>query len=138
VGRDVARIIDNNRKLLPRGSFFRIRGQLETMRTSYQGLLARLGFAIVPIYFLIVVNFQSWLDPFIIITALPAALAVAMANSILVVAFATERLASPSESDGPAAGRNIQTASGLAATRIGESGRILTSGVSDVDRVRRG
>jgi multidrug efflux pump subunit AcrB len=83
-------------------------------------LLAELGFAIVLVYFLIVVNFQSWLDPFIIITALPAALAgiivflflthttlsvpalmgaimcmgVATANSILVVAFATERLAS--------------------------------------------
>jgi multidrug efflux pump subunit AcrB len=120
VGRDVTRIIDQNRKLLPRGSFFRIRGQLDTMRNSYEGLLAGLGFAIVLVYFLIVVNFQSWLDPFIIITALPAALAgiivflflthttlsvpalmgaimcmgVATANSILVVAFATERLAS--------------------------------------------
>jgi multidrug efflux pump subunit AcrB len=88
------------------------------MRTSYVGLLAGLGVAIVLVYFLIVVNFQSWLDPFIIITALPAALAgiivflflthttlsvpalmgaimcmgVATANSILVVTFATERL----------------------------------------------
>ena len=96
-----------------------MRGQLETMRTSYIGLLAGLGFAIVLVYLLIVVNFQSWLDPFIIITALPAALAgivlflflthttlsvpalmgaimcmgVATANSILVVAFAKERLA---------------------------------------------
>ncbi len=120
VGRDVARIVNQNQKLLPRGSFFRIRGQLDTMRRSYTGLLAGLGFAIVLVYFLIVVNFQSWLDPFIIITALPAALAgiivflflthttlsvpalmgaimcmgVATANSILVVAFATERLAS--------------------------------------------
>ncbi len=120
VGRDVTRIVNQNQKLLPRGSFFRIRGQLDTMRTSYEGLLAGLGFAIVLVYFLIVVNFQSWLDPFIIITALPAALAgiivflflthttlsvpalmgaimcmgVATANSILVVAFATERLAS--------------------------------------------
>jgi multidrug efflux pump subunit AcrB len=118
VGREVTRIVDNNRKLLPRGNFFRIRGQVDTMRTSYGGLLAGLGFAIVLVYFLIVVNFQSWLDPFIIITALPAALAgiivflflthtalsvpalmgaimcmgVATANSILVVAFATERL----------------------------------------------
>ncbi len=119
VGRDVARIVDRNQKLLPRGSFFRLRGQLRTMRTSYDGLLEGLAFAIVLVYFLIVVNFQSWLDPFIIITALPAALAgilvflflthtnlsvpalmgaimcmgVATANSILVVAFATERLA---------------------------------------------
>ncbi len=59
---------------MPRGSFFRIRGQLDTMRTSYIGLLAGLVFSIVLVYMLIVVNFQSWLDPFIIITALPAAL----------------------------------------------------------------
>jgi multidrug efflux pump subunit AcrB len=119
VGRDVNRIVDNNRKLLPRGSFFRVRGQLETMQTSYTGLLAGLGFSIVLVYLLIVVNFQSWLDPFIIITALPAALAgiivflfltrtplsvpalmgaimcmgVATSNSILVIAFAKERMA---------------------------------------------
>jgi len=119
VGRELTRIVEANRKLLPRGSFIRIRGQLETMRTSYVGLLAGLGFAIVLVYLLIVVNFQSWLDPFIIITALPAALAgiilclfltqttlsvpalmgsimcmgVATANSILIVSFANERLA---------------------------------------------
>ena len=75
VGREITRIVDANRKLLPRGSFVTIRGQLDTMRTSYIGLLAGLGFAIVLVYLLIVVNFQSWLDPFIIITALPAALA---------------------------------------------------------------
>jgi multidrug efflux pump subunit AcrB len=118
VARDVTRIVDNNRKLLPRGSFFRVRGQIETMETSYQGLLEGLAFAIILVYFLIVVNFQSWLDPFVIIMALPAALAgiivflflthtplsvpalmgaimcmgVATANSILVVAFATDRL----------------------------------------------
>jgi multidrug efflux pump subunit AcrB len=119
VGREITRIVDANRKLLPRGSFITIRGQLETMRTSYLGLLAGLGFAIVLVYLLIVVNFQSWLDPFIIITALPAALAgiiiflflthttlsvpalmgsimcmgVATANSILIVSFAKEQLA---------------------------------------------
>jgi multidrug efflux pump subunit AcrB len=118
-GRDISRIVDAHRSSLPRGSFLTIRGQLDTMRTSYVGLLAGLGFAIVLVYLLIVVNFQSWLDPFVIITALPAALAgivvflfltrttvsvpalmgsimcvgVATANSILVVAFAKERLA---------------------------------------------
>jgi multidrug efflux pump subunit AcrB len=118
-GQDISRIVDANRKSLPRGSFLTVRGQLDTMRTSYTGLLAGLGFAIVLVYLLIVVNFQSWLDPFVIITALPAALAgivlflfvtrttisvpalmgsimcvgVATANSILVVAFAKERLA---------------------------------------------
>jgi len=118
VGRDVNRIVDANRKLLPRGSFITVRGQYGTMRTSYAGLIGGLAFAIILVYLLIVVNFQSWLDPFIIITALPAALAgivlflfithttlsvpalmgaimcmgVATANSILVVSFAKERL----------------------------------------------
>jgi multidrug efflux pump subunit AcrB len=118
VGREVTRITEENQKLLPRGSFVHIRGQLQTMRLSYIGLLAGVAFAILLVYLLIVVNFQSWLDPFIIITALPAALAgivmflfathttlsvpalmgsvmcvgVATANSILVVAFAKDRL----------------------------------------------
>jgi CzcA family heavy metal efflux pump len=118
VGREVTQIVDANRKSLPRGSFVTVRGQYGTMRTSYIGLIGGLGFAIILVYMLIVVNFQSWLDPFIIITALPAALAgiilflfithttlsvpalmgaimcmgVATSNSILVVAFAKERL----------------------------------------------
>jgi multidrug efflux pump subunit AcrB len=117
-GRDINRIVDANRKSLPRGSFVTIRGQIQTMRSSYIGLLRGLVFSVVLVYLLIVVNFQSWLDPFIIITALPAALAgivlllfvthttlsvpalmgaimcmgVATANSILVIAFAKERL----------------------------------------------
>src|SRR5882757_4083500 len=118
VGRDINRIVAANTSSLPRGSFIRIRGQLQTMRTSYVGLLGGLVFSIILVYLLIVVNFQSWLDPFIIILALPAALAgiviflfltrttlsvpalmgaimcmgVATANSILVVSFAKERL----------------------------------------------
>jgi multidrug efflux pump subunit AcrB len=119
VGRDVSRIVEASRKLLPRGSFLTVRGQIDTMRTAYVDLLAGLAFAIVLVYLLIVVNFQSWLDPFIIVTALPAALAgivvflfltgttlsvpalmgaimsvgVATANSILVVTFAKAQLA---------------------------------------------
>jgi multidrug efflux pump subunit AcrB len=118
VGRDITRIVNANRGSLPRGSFLRVLGQLETMNTSYKGLLGGLVFSVILVYLLIVVNFQSWLDPFIIITALPVALAgiivflfvthttlsvpalmgaimcmgVATANSILVVAFAKERL----------------------------------------------
>jgi multidrug efflux pump subunit AcrB len=118
VGRDVDRVVAQERKSLPRGTFIVVRGQVQTMRSSYVDLLTGLGFAIVLVYMLIVVNFQSWLDPFIIITALPAALAgivlflfithttlsvpalmgaimcmgVATANSILVVSFAKERL----------------------------------------------
>jgi multidrug efflux pump subunit AcrB len=118
VGREVTRIVAANRKSLPRGSFVTVKGQLQTMRSSYVGLLGGLIFSVVLVYLLIVVNFQSWLDPFIIITALPAALAgivvflflthttlsvpalmgaimcmgVGTANSILVVSFAKERL----------------------------------------------
>ncbi len=103
---------------LPRGSQVWVRGQVTTMNSSFRGLVEGLGMAIVLVYLLMVVNFQSWLDPFIIITALPAALAgivamlfathttinvpaltgaimcmgVATANSILVVSFARERL----------------------------------------------
>jgi multidrug efflux pump subunit AcrB len=118
VSRDVQRIVNANQKLLPRGTFIAVRGQVQTMRSSYLGLLMGLGLAVVLVYMLIVVNFQSWLDPFIIITALPAALTgivlflflthttlsvpalmgalmcmgIATANSILVVSFAKERL----------------------------------------------
>jgi multidrug efflux pump subunit AcrB len=118
VARQVTRIVDRNRPSLARGNFARIAGQVETMQSSYIGLLFGLGFSILLVYLLIVVNFQSWLDPFIIITALPAAIAgivvflfltrttlsvpalmgsimcmgVATANSILVVSFAKDRL----------------------------------------------
>ena len=117
-GNEIARIVAANQRKLPRGSTTVIRGQVATMKSSYSGLAAGLAVAIVLVYFLIVVNFQSWLDPFIIISALPAALTgivlflfltetrlsvpalmgsimcmgVATANSILVVAFAKERL----------------------------------------------
>ncbi len=115
----VQRIVDASRDKLPKGSTVEIRGQAVTMITAYRQLIIGLAFAIVLIYLLIVVNFQSWLDPFVIITALPAALAgivwmlfvtdtrlsvpaltgaimcmgVATANSILVVSFAREQLA---------------------------------------------
>ncbi len=119
VARDINRIVSQASKNLPRGSQVVIRGQIETMRSSYIGLLSGLAFSIVLVYLLIVVNFQSWLDPLIIIAALPAALAgiawflfltgttlsvpaltgsimcmgVATANSILVVSFAKEQMA---------------------------------------------
>jgi multidrug efflux pump subunit AcrB len=118
VAHDIRPIIDAARRLLPRGSEIITRGQIETMNTSFTALLAGLAFAIVLVYLLIVVNFQSWLDPFIIISALPAALAgivwtlfawgttisvpaltgaimcvgVATANSILVVSFAKDEV----------------------------------------------
>jgi multidrug efflux pump subunit AcrB len=118
VSQDVEKIVSANQKLLPRGTFIAVRGQVQTMRSSYLGLLGGLVLAVILVYMLIVVNFQSWLDPFIIITALPAALTgivlflflthttlsvpalmgalmcmgIATANSILVVSFAKERL----------------------------------------------
>jgi multidrug efflux pump subunit AcrB len=119
VAKDIDRVIAEDSKILPRGSFLHVRGQIDTMRHSYVSLLGGLAFSVLLIYLLIVVNFQSWLDPFIIITALPAALAgivvmlffvhtplsvpalmgaimcmgVATANSILVVSFAKDELA---------------------------------------------
>ncbi len=119
VARDITRIINANKAGLPRGAQVVLRGQIVTMNTAFFGLSFGLIGAVVLIYLLIVVNFQSWLDPFVIITALPAALAgivwmlfttgttlsvpaltgaimcmgVATANSILVVSFARERLA---------------------------------------------
>jgi multidrug efflux pump subunit AcrB len=118
VTRAVQRIVDAHHNDLPRGSRFTLRGQSETMYKSYEGLLIGLVFSVLLVYLLIVINFQSWLDPFLIISALPAALAgivwflfltntrlsvpaltgaimcmgVATANSILVVSFAREQL----------------------------------------------
>ena len=75
MGREVTRIVDANRKTLPRGSFVTIRGQCKRCAVLTSDCWAGSSSAIVLVYLLIVVNFQSWLDPFIIITALPAALA---------------------------------------------------------------
>ncbi|MCA8382177.1 efflux RND transporter permease subunit [Burkholderia cenocepacia] len=119
VAGEIDHIVADARATLPRGTDLTMRGQIETMRTSYIGLGAGVAMAIVLVYLLIVVNFQSWLDPLIIISAMPAALAgiawmlfitgthlsvpaltgaimtvgVATANSILVVSFARQRLA---------------------------------------------
>jgi multidrug efflux pump subunit AcrB len=118
VSEKINAVLAKHRKELPRGSQLVVRGQVQTMNSSFIGLVAGLFFSILLVYLLIVVNFQSWLDPFIIIAALPAALAgivwmlfltathisvpaltgaimcmgVATANSILVVSFAREQL----------------------------------------------
>jgi multidrug efflux pump subunit AcrB len=114
----IDRILAQMKNQLPRGSRMVVRGQVQTMRTSFVGLYAGLAFSIILVYLLIVINFQSWLDPFIIISGLPAALSgivwflflthtrisvpaltgaimcmgVATSNSILVISFARERL----------------------------------------------
>ena len=115
--RDIRRILDDVQKNLPRGSSLAMRGQVESMDSAFRGLATGLIFAVVLVYALMVVNFQSWLDPFIIITALPGALSgivwalfltqttinvpslmgaimsigVATANSILLVTFANDQ-----------------------------------------------
>jgi multidrug efflux pump subunit AcrB len=119
VAADIQQIIAGTAHAVPTGSSVALRGQVTTMTSAYQQLFVGLALAIVLIYLLIVVNFQSWLDPFVIVTALPTALAgivwmlfatgttlsvpaltgaimcmgVATANSILVVSFAREVLA---------------------------------------------
>jgi multidrug efflux pump subunit AcrB len=118
VAAQVNKLVEQARATLPRGSQIVVRGQVQTMRTSFFGLGVGVAMAIVLVYLLIVVNFQSWVDPLIIISALPAALAgimwmlfltgthlsvpaltgaimtmgVATANSILMVSFARQRL----------------------------------------------
>jgi len=118
IAAQINRVVAQAQKDLPRGSKVTLRGQVKTMTDSFDGLLIGLAGAVVLVYLLIVVNFQSWRDPFIIITALPAALAgivwmlflthtpvsvpaltgaimcmgVATANSVLVISFARERM----------------------------------------------
>jgi CzcA family heavy metal efflux pump len=118
VATDIRKVLDDTTKQVPRGTTVALLGQVRTMESSFSGLLFGLLGAIVLIYLLIVVNFQSWADPFVIITALPAALAgiiwmlfatftplsvpaltgaimcmgVATANSVLVISFAREKL----------------------------------------------
>ena len=118
VGRDINKAIAEFNGKLPKGTRIVTRGQMQTMDSSYTGLLVGLAGAILLVYLLIVINFQSWLDPFVIISALPSAIAgivwmllvtgttlsvpaltgaimcmgVATANSILLVSFARERM----------------------------------------------
>jgi multidrug efflux pump subunit AcrB len=118
VASQIQKMVNASRKDLPRGSFITVRGQISTMHDSFIGLYLGLAFSMVLVYLLMVVNFQSWTEPLIIITALPSALAgivwmlfithttlsvpalmgaimcmgVATANSVLVVTFANERL----------------------------------------------
>jgi multidrug efflux pump subunit AcrB len=119
VAAGVERVVEEQKPSFPRGTTVRIKGQAESMQSSFRGLAVGLLFSVVLVYLLMVVNFQSWLDPFIILMALPGALAgiawmllvthttlsvpalmgaimcvgVATANSILVVTFANDQRA---------------------------------------------
>src|SRR5882757_5639949 len=123
VAHDITRIVDQTRGHLPAGSSIVLRGQVQTMQSSFLGLMTGLAFAVLLVYLLMVINFQSWIDPLIIISGLPAALVgivwmlfitgttvsvpaltgtimcigIATANSILVVSFARESLAQGTE-----------------------------------------
>src|SRR6266851_5080006 len=123
VAREITGLVDQARGSLPAGSSIVVRGQMQTMQSSFIGLLTGLTFAVLLVYLLMVINFQSWLDPMIIISGLPAALVgivwmlfvtgttvsvpaltgtimcigIATANSILVVSFARETLAQGTE-----------------------------------------
>jgi multidrug efflux pump subunit AcrB len=118
VSSEITKIVEDAKKELPKGSRFEIRGQVQTMRDSFTGLFIGLTCAMVLVYLLMVVNFQSWIDPLIIITALPVALVgivwmlfitrttlsvpalmgaimcmgVGTANAVLVITFANEQL----------------------------------------------
>jgi CzcA family heavy metal efflux pump len=118
ISAEVNKIVADAQQHLPKGSRITVRGQVVTMNDSFRGLLFGLAGAVILVYLLIVVNFQSWLDPLVIITALPAALAgivwmlflthttvsvpaltgaimcmgVATANSVLMISFARERM----------------------------------------------
>jgi len=119
VAKDIKHLIDSTKNDVPKGSSVVIRGQIETQQAAFHSLYVGLIFSILLVYLLIVINFQSWLDPFIIITALPAALAgivwilfithttlsvpaltgaimcmgVSTANGILVISFARQHMA---------------------------------------------
>jgi multidrug efflux pump subunit AcrB len=136
VGRDIDSIVEKYRKLVPPGTQITVRGQVLSMRQSFTGLGLGMIFAVLLVYLLMVVNFQSWLDPFIILTALPGAacgilwilflsgttfsvpslmgaimtVGVATANSILMVTFANDQRA---------AGMNaLEAASSAGSTRL--------------------
>ncbi|MFA6301635.1 MAG: efflux RND transporter permease subunit [Legionella sp.] len=118
IAKDIQKIIDDTKKDVPKASTVAVRGQIETQQYAFSGLYWGLAFSILLVYLLIVINFQSWTDPFIIICALPGALAgiawmlfithttlsvpaltgaimcmgVATANSILIISFAKDHL----------------------------------------------
>jgi multidrug efflux pump subunit AcrB len=142
VGSDVEKIVREEQKKLPRGTTLDLRGQIATMRSSFVRLGLGLAFAVVLVYLLMTVNFQSWVDPFIILTALPGAMAgilwmlfvtgttlsvpslmgaimcigVATANSILMVTFANGERGSGNKNSVPSA-REAMLSAGYARIR---------------------
>jgi multidrug efflux pump subunit AcrB len=162
VADEVAKVVDSFKSQLPRGTFLSMRGQVQSMNSSFAGLGAGLIFAIVLVYFLMAVNFQSWTDPFIIIMALPGALCgiiwmlflsgttlnvpslmgaimaigVATANSILVVTFANdERCAHENKNAFDAA---LSAGFTALASRDNDGAGYDYRNVADVARIGRG
>ena len=149
VAGDIRKIIDDTAKSVPKGSSVVLLGQVQTMNSAFSGLLFGLLGAIVLIYLLIVVNFQSWSDPFVIVTALPAGLAgivwmlfvthttlsvpaltgaimcmgVATANSVLVISFARERFAELGDPVAAAPGTALRAFSPCSGHLLGDDRR---------------
>ena len=154
VARDINRVVAELQSQLPRGSRMVVRGQVQSMHDAFVGLGAGMGFAIVLVYLLMVVNFQSWLDPLIIIMALPGALAgilwmlfvtqttlnvpalmgaimsigVATANSILLVTFANEQRQEGHDAHQCGAVSGVYTRAPCADDRPGDDHRYAADG----------
>ena len=116
VSDQIQKLVDASRKDLPRGSFISVRGQVATMHDSYTGLYVGLAFSILLAYLLMVVNFQSWTQPFIIITALPCALA-----GIIWMLFATGTTLSVPALMGAIMCMGVATANSVLVVKIGRA-----------------
>jgi multidrug efflux pump subunit AcrB len=126
VGDDVGKILDEIKTRLPRGSSIDVRGQVQTMKASFSGLAVGLVFAALMVYLLIVVNFQSWLDPFIITLALPGAL-----SGIIWMLFVTQTTVSVPAMMGAIMTVGVATANSILLINFARDERLLGKSATD-------
>ena len=126
VGNDVTKILDEMKPKLPRGSSIDVRGQFQTMKASFSGLAVGLAFAALMVYLLIVVNFQSWLDPFIITLALPGAL-----SGIIWMLFVTQTTVSVPAMMGAIMTVGVATANSILLINFARDERLLGKSATD-------
>jgi multidrug efflux pump subunit AcrB len=126
VGNDVSKILDEIKPRLPRGSSIDVRGQVQTMKASFSGLAVGLVFAALMVYLLIVVNFQSWLDPFIITLALPGAL-----SGIIWMLFVTQTTVSVPAMMGAIMTVGVATANSILLINFARDERLLGKSATD-------
>ena len=126
VGSEVDKVLDDVRQRLPRGTSIAVRGQIETMRASFTGLAIGLVFAAVVVYLLIVVNFQSWMDPFIIVLALPGAL-----SGIIWMLFVTQTTLSVPAMMGSIMTVGVATANSILLINFARDERLLGKNASE-------